>query len=137
MAGPRRPTEILTVTAPYGRSRLVVVRTLAVVVATVPVACALGLLLPGPAWIAVAWLGPALAVLSVVLAVGGLTGMRTAVPLVALAWSGLVLHSERTFVSPTWAIEAPQQALYGTAIVVALGAITIRSIRHRTIGDAL
>ena len=78
--GPEEPTEILTVTAPYGRSRLVVVRTLAVVVATVPVACALGLLLPGPAWIAVAWLGPALAVLSVVLAIGGLAGMRTAVP---------------------------------------------------------
>ena len=135
--GPDEPTEILTVTAPYGRSRLVVVRTLAVVVATVPVACALGLLLPGPAWIAVAWLGPALAVLSIVLAIGGLAGMRTAVPLVALAWSGLVLHSERAFGSPTWAIEAPQQAVYGTAIVIALGSVAIRSIRHRAIGDAL
>jgi hypothetical protein len=85
----------------------------------------------------VAWLGPALAVLSIVLALGGLAGMRTAVPLVAFAWSGIVLHSERAFASPTWAIEAPQQALYGTAIVLALGAIAIRSIRHRAIGDAL
>jgi len=57
-------------------------------------------------------------------------------PPVPLAWSGLVLYSERALVSPTWAIEAPQQAVYGTAIVVALAAIAIRSIRHRAIGDA-
>jgi hypothetical protein len=135
--GPEEPTELLTVTAPYGRSRLVVVRTLAVVVATVPVACALGLLLPGPAWIAVAWLGPALAVLSLVLAIGGVAGMRTAVPLVALGWSATILYGERALVSPTWAIEASQQAVYATAIIVAVGAIAIRSIRHRMIGDAL
>jgi hypothetical protein len=135
--GPEEPTELLTVTAPYGRSRLVVVRTLAVVVATVPVACALGLLLPGPAWIAVAWLGPALAVLSLVLAIGGVAGMRTAVPLVALGWSAIIVYSERALVSPTWAIEPSRQAVYATAIVVAVGAIAIRSIRHRMIGDAL
>lgn len=135
--GPEEPTEVLTVTAPYGRARLVVVRTLAVVATTVPVACALGLLLPGPAWIAVAWLGPALAALSLVLAIGGIAGMRTAVPVVALAWCGLVLHGERVLASPTWAVDASQQAAYGVVALLALAAIAIRSHRHRAVGDGL
>lgn len=135
--GPEEPTEVLTVTAPYGRLRLIVVRTLAIVVTTVPAACALGLLLPGPAWIAVAWLGPALAVLSLVLAIGGIAGMRTAVPLVALAWCTIVLHGERVVRSATWAVEAPRQVGYAAAVAGAVATIAIRSIRHRSVGDAL
>lgn len=135
--GPEEPTELLTVTAPYGRPRLVAVRTLAVVATTVPAACALGLLLPGPVWIAVAWLGPALAVLSLALAIGVVAGMRAAVPVVTLAWCGLVLYGERALASPTWAVDAPQQAVYAVLAAVALSAVVIRSIRHRSIGDAL
>ena len=67
--GPRHdPLETLVVTAPYGRTRLILVRTLAVLVSVLPVTALLGLALPGPPWVAAAWLGPALALVPLLLA---------------------------------------------------------------------
>ena len=55
------PLESLIVTAPYGRTRLILLRTLGVLVSVLPFAIVAGFFVPGPVWIAVAWLGPALA----------------------------------------------------------------------------
>jgi hypothetical protein len=128
--------EVLSATAPYGRTRLVVVRTVAVLVTTVPVACLLGLALPGPTWVAAAWLGPALAMLSLLLSLGSFLGPRLAAPIVVLLWCGLVLGSVRHFPS-TWPVEATQQLAYCAVAALALGVLFVRSRQTRQIGAVL
>ena len=109
--GPQQdPLETLVVTAPYGRTRLILVRTLAVLVRAA-VAALLGLLPPGPPWIAVAWLGPALALVPVLLALSSYVGPRTG--------RGRGRHGvERgrrvslRGLPSTWPVEATQQLVY-------------------------
>lgn len=130
------PLEGLVVTAPYGRARLVLVRTAAVLVSCLPVAVLLGLLLPGPGWVAVAWLGPALAMVPVMLAVAGFVGPRMAAVVVTAAWAGFVGGAVRSL-PPTWPVEPAQQVLFvllaGTAGLV----LAARSQRTRRMGVAL
>ncbi len=135
--GPQEdPLETLVVTAPYGRTRLILVRTLAVLVSVLPVAALLGLLLPGPPWIAVAWLGPALALVPVLLALSSFTGPRTGAALVTLAWSGVVVASLRGLPS-TWPVEATQQVVYLVLAVVSVAVLVVRSRHDRRIGAVL
>lgn len=131
------PFEALAVTAPYGRTRLVLLRTLGVLASTLPVAALLGLLLlPGPAWVAAAWLGPALAMVPVLLALASYAGPRTAGALVAMLWCGLVLGAARR-APETWPVEATQQMAYLLLAVVSLGVLAFRSHQTRRIGAAL
>ncbi|NPD03783.1 zf-HC2 domain-containing protein [Nocardioides sp. zg-1308] len=135
--GPQNdPLESLVVTAPYGRTRLILVRTLAVLVSVLPVTAALGLLLPGPAWLAAAWLGPALALVPVLLALSSFVGPRAGVAVVVLAWSALVVFSLRGFPA-TWPVEAPQQLAYLSLAVVAAAVLLVRSRLDRRIGAVL
>jgi hypothetical protein len=128
--------EALLATAPYGRTRLVVVRTVAVLVTTVPAACLLGLALPGPTWVAAAWLGPALAMLSLLLSLASFFGPRLAAPIVALLWCGVVFGSVRHLPS-TWPVEATQQLAYGAVAAVAFSVLLLRSRQTRQIGAVL
>ena len=83
--GPRQdPLEALIATAPYGRTRLILLRTVGVLVSVLPVTVLLGLALPGPPWLAAAWLGPALALVPVLLALAGFVGPRAAATVVSL-----------------------------------------------------
>ena len=50
----------LTGPTPYSKTRLALLRTAAVIVTTVPLVVALGAIVPGIGWLAIAWLGPAL-----------------------------------------------------------------------------
>ena len=130
------PGEALAVTAPYGRSRLIWVRTLAVLVSCLPATTVLGLLLPGPDWVAVAWLGPALMIVPVMLALAGFVGPRYAAAALAIAWSGLVVGAQRTY-SATWPVEAEQQLVFLVLAVVATFVLVLRSRSTRGIGVAL
>jgi hypothetical protein len=130
------PFEALAVTAPYGRTRLILVRTLGVLATSVPAACLLGLALPGPAWVAAAWLGPALAMLSLLLAVASFTGPRIAAPIVALLWCGTVLGSTRDLPA-TWPVEATQQLIYAALAAAALAVLAVRARQTRHIGAVL
>ena len=123
-------------TAPYGRTRLILVRTLAVLVSVLPIAALLGLLLPGPPWVAIAWLGPALALVPVLLALSSYTGPRTGAALVTLAWSGVVVSSLRGLPS-TWPVEATQQVVYLVLAVVSVAVLVVRSRHDRRIGAVL
>ena len=105
------PLESLVVTAPYGRSRLILLRTLAVLVSVLPITALLGLLLPGPLWLAAAWLGPALALVPVLLALSSFVGPRIGSAVVSIAWCGIVLLSVRELPA-TWPVEATQQLVY-------------------------
>jgi len=130
------PFEALTVTTPYGRARLIMIRTLAVLTLTLPAAALLGLTLPGPAWVAVAWLGPALAMIPLLLAVASLTGPRLAASLLSLGWTGLVLFAARDLPS-TWPVEGTQQVAYLTLALLAAAFLWVRSQRTQQIGVAL
>lgn len=130
------PFEALAVTAPYGRTRLILVRSVAVLVTSVPGACLLGLAVPGPAWVAVAWLGPALTMLPLVLALASWVGPRLAGAVMALAWCGVVLASVRRLPA-TWPVEATQQLTYLALATAALVVLLVRSRRTRRIGAVL
>ena len=124
------------VTAPYGRTRLILVRTLGVLVSVVPGTVLLGLLLPGPPWLAAAWLGPALALVPLLLALAGYVGPRVAVGLVAVGWCGVVVFSLRGL-PPTWPVEAAQQAAYLAVGLVSLAVLALRARGDRRIGALL
>jgi hypothetical protein len=135
--GPRQdPLEALVATAPYGRTRLILLRTIGVLVSMLPVTVLLGLAVPGPPWLAAAWLGPALALVPVLLALAAFVGPRTAAMVVSLAWSSVVLGSTRAF-APTWPVEAAQQGVYLGLAVAACAVIAIRAGATRQPGVAL
>ena len=130
------PLETLLVTSPYGRARLILVRTFAVLAVSLPVAFVLGLLLPGPDWVAAAWLGPALALIPVLLALAAFVGPRVAAGVVAIGWSAFVLPSVRVL-PMTWPVEASQQLMLFALALVAVGVLAARSRLTRQIGAAL
>jgi hypothetical protein len=130
------PLETLVTTSPFGRERLILLRTTAVLVTCVPVACLFGLMLPGPAWVAVAWLGPALALVPVLLALASFVDPRLAGSVVALVWSGFVAVSARLF-GPTWPVELAQQVVFAGIALVAIAVLALRSTRPRQIGVRL
>lgn len=130
------PLEGLIATSPYGRTRLVLVRTLAVLVTVLPFAFLLGLTLPGPEWIATAWLGPALALVPITLAVSSVVGPRTGASAVAIAWSGVVLFSLRQLPA-TWPVEPSQQLVYLAIALAATAYLAVRARLDRRIGALL
>lgn len=130
------PLEGLIVTSPYGRGRLILLRTLGVLVTSLPVAFGLGLFLPGPDWIAAAWLGPALAMIPILLALAAFTGPRVAASVLAIGWSGVVLPSTRKLPA-TWPVEPDQQLVYLALAAVACAVLMARSRMTRKIGATL
>ena len=136
--GPRQdPLEALIATTPYGRTRLILLRTLAVLVSVLPVTVLLGLAVPGPPWLAAAWLGPALALVPVLLALAAFVGARFAATVVSLVWAGVVLGSTWAPLAPTWPVEAAQQSVYLGLAVAACAVIAIRAGTDRQPGVAL
>lgn len=135
--GPRQdPLEALVATAPYGRTRLILLRTAAVLVSVLPVTALLGLAVPGPPWLAAAWLGPALALVPVLLALAGFVGPRAAAAVVSLGWSSVVVASTRGL-DPAWPVQAAQQGVYLVLGVAACAVIAIRAGAGRLRGAAL
>jgi len=130
------PLESLVVTAPYGRTRLILLRTLGVLVSVLPIAIPLGFLLPGPVWLAVAWLGPALALVPVLMALSSFVGPRSAAAVVAIGWSGVVLVSVR-ILPATWPVEATQQVVYLALAALSVVVLLVRSRQDRQIGAVL
>jgi hypothetical protein len=130
------PLETLLVTSPYGRTHLILVRTLGVLTTCLPVSVLLGLMLPGPDWVAAAWLGPALAMIPILLALASFVGPRVAAGIVAIAWCGMVLPSTRRLPA-TWPVELDRQLLFLVLALVAGAVLAVRSRQTRQIGAAL
>jgi hypothetical protein len=130
------PLETLIATSPYGRTRLILVRTLGVLTTCLPVALLLGLALPGPQWVAAAWLGPALAMIPILLAVASFTGPRVAAGILAIGWCAVVLPSTR-HLPATWPVEPGRQLAYLAVALAACVVLAVQSRRTRRIGAAL
>lgn len=130
------PLEAIVVATPFGRGRLVFLRTLAVLVTCLPLSFLLSLLLPGPLWVAAAWLGPALALVPVLLATASFVGPRVAAGLVAVGWAAFVLPSVRPLPA-TWPVEPQQQLVHLALALAAIAVLVVRSRRTVRIGAVL
>jgi hypothetical protein len=120
------PTHELALTTPYSPLRLLLVRTLAVTAFCLPLAAAAGLLLPGPPWLAVAWLLPA--ALGVVLILAASTWIPTtrAAAVVAIAWTTLVAVSV-TRIDPLTLVQGQALVAYAVALAGALLVFRLRA----------
>jgi hypothetical protein len=80
-----------TLAAPYSPLRLLLLRSVSVVVVSLPLALAAGPLLPGPPWVAVAWLAPALACAAHTLALSTWVAVSRAAVAVSGCWVTAVI----------------------------------------------
>ena len=116
------PLIELTSTTPYAKARLALLRTVAVVITSVPLSIAIGLAIPGIAWLAFAWLLPALAL--TLLTLVGMTWWKPE-PVgvaVALVWVA-VIATARASEDVAGAVGIEQQVVY--LVVAALAAIAL------------
>ena len=95
-AGGLDPTREIGLAAPYSRMRLLLIRTAAVLAVTVPIVAAAGLALPGPNWLAAAWLLPTAGLTCAALA---LTARMTPVAAVGVVAAGWVLVTAPTTIA--------------------------------------
>lgn len=93
MADPSYEAVLVT---PYGMIRLVLLRTVSVLVTSVPLVVAAGLVMPAPALVAVAWLLPAAVCIAVVLTASNWIEPAYAATVVALGWVATVAAAVRT-----------------------------------------
>ena len=87
-------------------------------------------------WLGVAWLGPALTLVPVMMALASFVGPRAAAAAIAIGWSGVVLLSVRHFPA-TWPVESTQQVVYLALAGVSLVVLFVRSRQDRQIGAVL
>ena len=86
---------------------------------------ALGLGLPAPAWLAVAWLTPALAGVSLTLALAPYVGTSTTAAVIGGTWSVAVLTANRLG-DPVEVVEPLMQLLLAAVALAALAAVLLR-----------
>ena len=113
------PTREIGLATPYSGLRLLLIRTAAVLVTTVPIAVAAGLALPGSAWLAAAWLLPAACLTSMALALTARLRPVVAVGAVAAAW--LVVTVTTVLNGHTSALFGAGAQLVWLALVAAAG----------------
>ena len=123
----------LTSATPYSKLRLCLLRTAAVVTASIPLTVLFGAIMPGIGWLAVAWLGPALGLTLTALA--AMTWLRPAVAGigVCLLWTFAVAglypgHDVHL------AIAAGAQLAYLTIAVATALTLAVRSLFTHTPG---
>ena len=117
-------TAMLETTAPYSPARLLLWRTAYVVATAVPAAVAFGAVIPGNAWMAVAWLLPSAACTLVVLVAATWTDPLTPAIAVSTVWLALVVGWQLRDM-PT-AISAPAVQLASAAITAAAALVLQR-----------
>lgn len=117
------PAHEIASATPYPAARLLALRTVFVVVATLVPAVVAGLLLPGAPWLAVAWLLPGLALTLAALVLSGRLDLRHTAAALAAAWALLVLPGLHPRGNPLLAAELPVQV--GSLLLAALCAVLI------------
>lgn len=93
--GDADPAHEMVITTPYSAARLLLLRTAAVLATCAPIAMLVGLTLPGPVWLTIAWLTPTAAGIAVTLALAPLIGLINAAVDVAVIWSALTVSVTR------------------------------------------
>jgi hypothetical protein len=114
--------ELVTVT-PHSALHLLLLRTAGVLVTSMPATVLIGLALPQPAWVGVAWLTPAVAGVLVTLALAPSIGCTPAAVCTGLFWTVAVsasvrVHEPLEVVAPTMQVALWAVALAAAATVV-------------------
>lgn len=128
------PTYEIGVAAPLSGLRLTLIRTIGVLATTMPVLLVASIAAPGTGWTSLGWLLPALALVSVTLALSSWIPPERAACAVGFAWLvALVVLIHRNaagdFIS-TSMIFAPSGQLV-TAVVAVAGATVVAARKHR------
>lgn len=116
--------ELVTVT-PHSSLRLLLLRTAGVLATSVPVTLLAGLALPGPAWLGVAWLTPAMAGVTITLALAPVVGATPAATTVGVAWSVAVLSATRIR-DPLVVVGPAAQTVLTVLALAAVAALVLR-----------
>jgi hypothetical protein len=130
------PTREIGLSTPYSGLRLLLIRTAAVLAATVAIAVTAGLALPGSAWMAAAWLLPAAGLTSVALALTGRLRPVVAVSAVAAGWMVITIatvlngHEGALFGAGAQLMWLALAAGGGLWLVGRRNSVTIRLGRH-------
>jgi hypothetical protein len=126
--GDADPSHELSTVAPYPGFRLLLLRSVGVLATSVPVMALAGLTMPGPAWLGVAWLTPALAGVTITLALSRLVGCTAAAVGVAVCWAVAVGAATRAH-DPVEVVEPVMQLVL---IALTLTATTFIVLRHQS-----
>lgn len=127
--GDADPAHELVATTPYSSVRLLMVRTAGVLCTSLPLTVLVGLTLPGPAWLALAWLAPAAAAVTLTLALGPWLGHSVLATVLATTWSAAVVATAR-MEDPLLLVEPAMQSAF--LALALLGAVGV-TVRYRTI----
>jgi hypothetical protein len=117
--------ELVTVT-PYSSLQLLLLRTLGVLMTSVPATVLLGLALPGPAWLAVAWLTPAFAGIALTLAVSPYFDTSVTAAVIGVVWSSAVLSAYHLG-DPVEVVEPLMQLVLAAVALLAVAVVVLRS----------
>jgi hypothetical protein len=126
-AGTEPTIEAIAGAAPYSQLRLLLLRTVAVLVTTLPLVALAALLARGAGWAMVGWLLPSLAFTAAVLALSTWLAVEVAAPVVALLWTGTVCAAA-FHQSAQAVVSAAVQPLY---LVLAAGAAAVVAVQVR------
>lgn len=124
--GDAEPAHEIVVTTPYSAGRLLLLRTAAVLATCAPVAMLVGLVLPGPAWLAVAWLTPAAAAVAVTLLLAPLTGLTQAAVGAATTWALVTFAATHASEPLALVGQSSQVACLALVLVSVLGIVSQR-----------
>ena len=124
--------ELVTVT-PYSATRLLLLRTGGVLATSTPVMVLVGLLMPGPAWLGVAWLTPAAAGVVLTLLLTPLFGSTPTAATLGAIWSLAVVSANRVS-DPATVVEPAMQLVMGALALVALAVLVLRQSSFEHLG---
>lgn len=124
--GDADPAHELVVTTPYSAGRLLLLRTIAVLATSAPIAMLVGLTLPGPGWLTVAWLSPAAAGIGLTLVLAPMVGLTTSATGVGVVWSVVSLTISRVQ-DPLVLVGPVSQLICLSLVAVSLVAVLTRS----------
>ncbi len=120
--GDADPSYELGTVAPYSALRLLLLRTAGVLAMSVPTAVVVGFVLPGPDWLAVAWLTPAVAGVTLCLSLSQRLGTTAAAATVGGAWAATVLVAVQAQ-APMAVVDPTMQIVLAGLTLAALAAL--------------
>jgi hypothetical protein len=128
--GDADPAHELVAAAPYSSVRLLMVRSAGVLCTSVPLTVIVGLTLPGPNWLAIAWLTPAAAAVTLTLAFGPWFGHTVTATVLAAIWSLAVVSAANM----QQVLVLIQPAAQTVCLALALLGAAVTALSYRTQG---
>jgi hypothetical protein len=125
--------ELVTVT-PHSTVRLLLLRTAGVLATSLPITLLAGLLLPGPAWLGVAWLAPAAAGIALTLLLAPVFGSTAVAATLGACWSLGVVSATRLG-DPVEVVDPVMQILFATLACVAVAGLVLRRPSFEHLGS--